>query len=175
VCILEQNYATTQMLPTSACEQAALSTYAELMDAMTGLCGWLNRAGYRAQGDDQEGESIFIHYGVAAGLGQLGLNGQLLTPQAGSRCRLGVIYTDAPLEFDSPVDYGLEGICDRTGTTGLRPSAARLTIDSAIRRPRPALQALYPGAGGRAHHHVDSCALRRSAVRTASAPSIARS
>ena len=131
VCILEQNYATTQMLPTSASEQAALSTYAELMDAMTGLCGWLNRAGYQAQGDDQEGESIFIHYGVAAGLGQLGLNGQLLTPQAGSRCRLGVIYTDAPLEFDAPVDYGLEGICDRCQAcvrrcpVGAIPSARR--------------------------------------------------
>jgi epoxyqueuosine reductase len=113
VCVLEQNYATTQLLPTSASEQAALSTYAELMDSMAGLCGWLNRQGFRAQGDDQEGESIFIHYGVAAGLGQLGLNGQLLTPQAGSRCRLGVIYTDAPLDLDSPVDYGIEGVCDR--------------------------------------------------------------
>jgi ferredoxin len=113
VCILEQNYPSTQMLPTSRSEQAALSTYGELMDAMTSLCRWLNQQGYRAQGDDQEGESIFIHYGVAAGLGQLGLNGQLLTPQAGSRCRLSVIYTDAPLELDEPVDYGLEGICDR--------------------------------------------------------------
>jgi ferredoxin len=113
VCVLEQNYATTQMLPSSASEQAALSTYAELMDSMTALCGWLNREGYRAHGDDQEGESIFIHYGVAAGLGQLGLNGQLLTPQAGSRCRLGVIYTDARLDLDAPVDYGIEGVCDR--------------------------------------------------------------
>jgi len=113
VCILEQNYAATQALPAPWSEQAALSTYAELMDMITPLCGWLNRHGYRAQGDDQEGESIFIHYGVAAGLGQLGLNGQLLTPQAGSRCRLGVIYTDAPLDVDAPADYGLEGICDR--------------------------------------------------------------
>lgn len=113
VCILEQNYPTTQLLPSSTAEQAALSTYAELMDAMTRVCRWLNDQGYRAQGDDQDGESIYIHYGVAAGLGQLGMNGQLLTPQAGSRCRLSVIYTDAPLQLDTPVDYGIEGVCDR--------------------------------------------------------------
>lgn len=112
VCIQEQNYRSTQLLPTSIAEQTALSTYAELMDRMAELCRWLQERGYRAKGDDQEGESIFIHYGVAAGLGQLGLNGQLLTPQAGSRCRISVIYTDAPLELDEPVDYGLEAICD---------------------------------------------------------------
>jgi epoxyqueuosine reductase len=113
VCVLEQNYATTQLLPSAAAEQAALSTYAELMDRLTGLSAWLQARGFRARGDDQEGESIFIHYAVAAGLGQLGLNGQLLTPQAGSRCRISVLYTDAPLELDAPVDYGIEGICDR--------------------------------------------------------------
>jgi epoxyqueuosine reductase len=40
---------------------------------------------------------MFIAYAVAAGLGQLGLNGQLLSPYAGSRCRLNVLTTNAPL------------------------------------------------------------------------------
>jgi epoxyqueuosine reductase len=113
VCVLEQAYRTTQLLPSTASEQTALSTYAELMDRITGLTTWLHTQGYQAKGDDQEGESIFIHYAVAAGLGQLGLNGQLLTPQAGSRCRISVIYTDAPITVDTPRDYGIEGICDR--------------------------------------------------------------
>ncbi|WP_373290035.1 4Fe-4S dicluster domain-containing protein [Longimycelium tulufanense] len=113
VCVLEQNYSATQKLPSIVSEQAALSTYGELEDRISALAGWLRASGYRARPETFDGESIFIYYGVEAGLGQLGLNGQLLTPQAGSRCRLEVLTTDAPLEFDQPVDYGIEGICDR--------------------------------------------------------------
>ena len=53
------------------------------------------------------------HYAVQAGLGQLGYNGQLLTPQAGSRCRITLITTDAPLEPDGPRDFGVPAICNR--------------------------------------------------------------
>jgi len=42
----------------------------------------------------------------------LGLNGQLLTPQAGSRCRITVITTNATLAHDAPVDFGIHAICD---------------------------------------------------------------
>ena len=113
VCALEQNYGSTQMIPSIKSEQAALSAYAEVEDRLVALADWLRARGYRARPETFAGESVFIHYGVAAGLGQLGLNGQLLTPEAGSRCRLIVLTTDAPLDFDEPVDYGLEGICDR--------------------------------------------------------------
>lgn len=113
VCALEQNYHATQRIPALRSEQAALSAYAELEDRLVALAEWLRRHGYRARPETFEGESLVIHYGVAAGLGQLGMNGQLLTPQAGSRCRLNVLTTDAPLEFDEPVDYGLEGVCDK--------------------------------------------------------------
>ena len=44
---------------------------------------------------------------VEAGLGQLGVNGQLLSPHFGSRARLQVILTDANVEYDKPVDFGI--------------------------------------------------------------------
>ena len=113
VCILEQNYDSTQLIPSERSERAALATYGQLEDRLVELSGWLQERGYRARPEDYIGESMFIHYAVAAGLGQLGVNGQLLTPQAGSRCRINVLTTDAPLEFDAPVDYGIEGVCDR--------------------------------------------------------------
>ena len=47
---------------------------------------------------------------VAAGLGEIGLCGQLLTPAYGPRVSLGIVLTDAPLEAD-PVYTGT--ICDR--------------------------------------------------------------
>lgn len=113
ICVLEQNYRSTQMIPSLRSEHAALSTYAEIEDRISALADWLRRQGFRARPETFAGESIFIHYAVAAGLGQLGQNGQLLTPAAGSRCRLILLTTDAPLVFDEPVDYGIEGICDR--------------------------------------------------------------
>jgi epoxyqueuosine reductase len=113
VCVLEQNYESTQLVPSLRSERAALSTYGELEDRLSALAQWLRDKGYRARPETYEGESLHIHYAVAAGLGQLGMNGQLLTPAAGSRCRINILTTDAPLDLDTPVDYGIEGICDR--------------------------------------------------------------
>jgi ferredoxin len=48
---------------------------------------------------------------VQAGLGQLGANGQLLSPHFGSRARLQVIFTDANVSYDEPVDYGIHKFC----------------------------------------------------------------
>lgn len=113
VCVLEQPHEPTQLAPSCQTENVALTTYAELMEKMLELTAWLQSMGYQARCEDYEGESIYIHYAVESGLGQLGLNGQLLTPQAGSRCRLAGITTNAPLSLDEPVDFGIEGVCDR--------------------------------------------------------------
>ena len=113
VCVLEQNYDATQRIPAHRSKQAASSTYGELEDRMVLLADWLRERGWRARPEDFQGESMFIAYAVAAGLGQLGLNGQLLTPHAGSRCRINILTTDAPLVGDEPKDFGIEGICDR--------------------------------------------------------------
>ena len=112
VCVLEQNYATSQKQPSAKAERAALATYVQLQDKAVRLAEWLRSHGYRARPEPFDGESLFIPYAVAAGLGQLGINGQLLTPHAGSRCRLIIITTNAPLRRDAPIDYGIEGICD---------------------------------------------------------------
>ncbi|MET8982666.1 hypothetical protein ABZX85_44525 [Streptomyces sp. NPDC004539] len=113
ICIQEQNFDATQRIPSHRSEEAALSTYGELEDRLVSLAEWLRAQGYRARPETYLSESMVIPYAVAAGLGQLGLNGQLLTPYAGSRCRINILTTDAPLDVDEPVDYGLEGVCDR--------------------------------------------------------------
>ena len=61
---------------------------------------------------DFQGELIVLHYVVAAGLGQMGINGQVLTPGAGSRCRITTITTDAPFAIDETRDFGVTAICD---------------------------------------------------------------
>ena len=67
--------------------------------------------GYRAipAGNDT---ALSIPLAIDAGLGQLGRNGLLVTPQYGSRVRIAKVLTDMPLEPDSPVDFGLTEICN---------------------------------------------------------------
>jgi hypothetical protein len=76
VAVLEQNYDATQKIPAYRSEQAALSTYGELEGRMVALADWLRDRGWRARPETFVGESMFIAYAVAAGLGELGLNGQ---------------------------------------------------------------------------------------------------
>lgn len=112
ICVLEQNYEATQTAPSNHSEKAALTGYEELISLATDLGNTLVESGYRVQVGGPEGNLILIHYGVEAGLGQLGVNGQLLTPFAGSRCRLISVHTNAPLVLDAPRDYGIHAICD---------------------------------------------------------------
>lgn len=51
----------------------------------------------------------------AAGLGQLGRNGLLVTEDAGQCIRLGVITTTMPLNADTPIDFGLDQVCEVCG------------------------------------------------------------
>jgi ferredoxin len=113
VCVLEQNWESTQTLPSVRGERTALSTNAELMELAVQLAAGIRAAGYPAHAHTTEGIAIVQHYAVQAGLGQMGFNGQLLTPQAGSRCRLCLITTDAPLVRDEPRDFGIPRLCEQ--------------------------------------------------------------
>jgi epoxyqueuosine reductase len=112
VLISEQNWPLTQTIPSVRAERAALNTYSDGMERGAVLARYLTSRGFKAVISPPDGARLAIPYAVAAGLGQLGLNGQLLTPQAGSRCRIQTINTDAPLDTDLPVDYGIHAICD---------------------------------------------------------------
>jgi ferredoxin len=109
VCALEQSWAATQSIPSVRAEVAHQVTYARMDPMLRQLADFIESLGFRAVPGNG---GVAIHYAVEAGLGQLGLNGQLLTPFAGSRCRLMLIQTDMPLTVDRPVDYGIPAICD---------------------------------------------------------------
>jgi ferredoxin len=112
VCLVEQDWAATQTIPSAKAERAAFRAYNELVPGINGLTDFIQSQGYSALPLNQDGDVVLIHYAVDAGLGQLGLNGQLLTPQAGSRVRLGAVVTNAPVEHGKPQDFGIEKLCD---------------------------------------------------------------
>lgn len=113
VCILEQDFEATQTAPSALSERAAFIAYGRLAAREAGLVEFVKSLGYEARPNDfLSGEAMSIRYAVEAGLGQLGLNGQLLTPFAGSRIRISLITTNAPVALGEPVDFGIPRICD---------------------------------------------------------------
>ena len=114
ICLaLEQDYAATQTLPSLEAEEAQGEAYKRQAELAEKLVGYINSLGYSAQVSGPT-----WHFGpmipmfVQAGLGQLGVNGQLLSPHFGSRARLQIILTDAKVNYDKPVDYGIHKFCE---------------------------------------------------------------
>src|ERR671925_1810950 len=113
ICLaLEQDYEKTQSIPSMAAEETHQGTYFNQGPRAMALTDLIRSLGYRVQVSGPT-----WHYGpmipmfVQAGLGQLGANGQLLSPHFGSRARLQVIFTDANVTYDQPVDYGIHKFC----------------------------------------------------------------
>ena len=115
ICLaLEQDYAHTQTIPSLEAEFAHYGTY-EIEGAYALKLGdYIRSLGYSAQvHSPNDNSAAYIPMFVAAGLGQLGANGQLLSPHFGSRSRLMIITTDAPVTYDEPIDYGIHKFCQQ--------------------------------------------------------------
>ncbi|MFX1509206.1 MAG: reductive dehalogenase [Promethearchaeota archaeon] len=54
---------------------------------------------------------LSIPLAIDAGLGQLGRHGLLITPKFGARVRLCKIFTNLPLHYDQPIDFGVTEFC----------------------------------------------------------------
>ena len=114
VCIaFEQDYEGTQGAPGMSAERPHFDTYREMTPPILALGDYIRSLGYHAQvhhPDDNVVATVAML--MQAGMGQLGANGQLLSPHFGSRARHTVITTDALVTYDEPVDYGMHAFCD---------------------------------------------------------------
>jgi ferredoxin len=124
VAVLEQNAEQSQVVSSKA-HMAQHVANAAAVERLNRLAVLLQAHGYQARVYADESGGMLLHYAVAAGLGQLGMNGQLLTPHAGARVRMFMLNTDAPLDCDEPRDFGITGICEQCGICARRcPSGA---------------------------------------------------
>ena len=108
----EQDFEPTQTIPSIDAEIVHSSTYRTEGAAGLEMAKFIQGLGYRAQvHSPNDNTGPYIPMFVAAGLGSLGACGYLLTPHVGSRCRIMIITTDANVQYDSPVDYGIHAFC----------------------------------------------------------------
>ena len=67
----------------------------------------------RAYGNPNSIDILHIPLAVRAGLGELGKHGSMISAEHGSNFRLAAVLTDLPMALDSPVDAGVEDVCQR--------------------------------------------------------------
>ena len=131
ICLaMEQDYEQTQTIPSLEAEYTHFGTYEVESAAALELADLIRSLGYHAQiHSPSDNSATYIPMFVAAGLGQLGANGQLLSPHFGSRARLMIITTDAPVTYDEPVDYGIHKFCQTCQVCVNRCPGRALTKD----------------------------------------------
>ena len=102
-------------IATSPAAPAAAATcvgYSKMAFILAGVGEFVRNLGYEAIqcGNDT---ALSIPLAIDAGLGELGRNGLLITPEYGPRVRLCKILTDLPLEPDKPIEFGVKEFCKK--------------------------------------------------------------
>jgi epoxyqueuosine reductase len=73
--------------------------------------------------------ALSIPLAIDAGLGELGRNGLLITPQYGPRVRLCKILTDLPLAPDKPIAFGVKEFCKKCRTCAKNCKTGAISLD----------------------------------------------
>ena len=108
----EQDFEATQTIVSREAEEEHYGIYRIMGALALDLADYIRGLGYHAQVHNAlANTAVYLPMFVAAGLGQMGANGQLLSPHFGSRARLMMITTDAQVTYDEPVDYGVNALC----------------------------------------------------------------
>jgi epoxyqueuosine reductase QueG len=94
VLVMEMNADKIAQAPSPTTFRMVMKSYYDLGQAVEHLVEYLRQHGYAAQGGHPlNGVALYPLIAQRAGLGQLGANGLLITPQFGPRHRLAAIYT----------------------------------------------------------------------------------
>jgi epoxyqueuosine reductase len=91
---------------------ATALAYSRMPEVAASLAKYIRGLGYPAVpcGNDT---AQSIPLAIDAGLGELGRNGLLVTPEFGPRQRICKVLTDLPLKPDRPIDFGLQRFCGK--------------------------------------------------------------
>ncbi|UCE16394.1 MAG: reductive dehalogenase [Candidatus Bathyarchaeota archaeon] len=118
-------------IATSPAAPAAAATgvgYSKMAFILACMGEFIRNLGYEAIqcGNDT---ALSIPLAIDAGLGELGRNGLLITPQYGPRVRLCKIFTDVPLEPDKPIEFGVNEFCKKCKLCAKHCEVDAISID----------------------------------------------
>jgi ferredoxin len=97
--------------PRPEASAATALAYSQMSELSASLAKYIRALGYPAIpcGNDS---AQSIPLAIDAGLGELGRNGLMLSPEFGPRQRFCKVLTDLPLQTDKPIDFGLQTFCE---------------------------------------------------------------
>jgi len=120
-----EGIATSPDVPAAAATGVGYSRMAFVLACMG---EFIRNLGYEAiECDNDTAPSIPL--AIDAGLGELGRNGLLITPQYGPRVRLCKIFTDLPLEPDQPIEFGVKEFCKKCKLCAKHCEAGAISMD----------------------------------------------
>jgi epoxyqueuosine reductase QueG len=95
---------------------AGLEVMRQYLRAVIGakhVANQLQKMGYRSEPltGPMSGKITLIPAALAAGFGELGKHGSIITPEFGSSFRLSAVLTDAPVPMSSFQEYGVDAFC----------------------------------------------------------------
>jgi epoxyqueuosine reductase QueG len=114
---LPMRYDETMTAPDPPAGEEVTRNYMELGGLTLALSAWLRDCGFAAQPHHPRGDesmqctALFIPHAVAAGLGELGRHGSMISRASGPRLRLSMVATDAPIPRAAPAELGVEEFC----------------------------------------------------------------
>lgn len=135
VIAIEMDY---QMIKTSpSCiEGAATGLGYSMMAFVAGsLAHFIQDLGYTALASAND-SALSIPIAIDAGLGELGRNGLLITPEFGPRVRLCKVFTDLALVPDEPKEFGVLKFCERCHKCALSCPSQAILHGGRIDKPR---------------------------------------
>ena len=108
---IEMDWQGIKASPGPEASAATALAYSKMAILSSSLAKYIRALGYPAIpcGNDS---AQSIPLAIDAGLGELGRNGLMLSPEFGPRQRLCKVFTDLPLIPDQPIDFGLQSFCE---------------------------------------------------------------
>lgn len=111
VMAFEEEFDLVKYYPTYIASAAVSMGYSRMAIANNYLTYFIQGLGFKAIDCTTNDVAASIPLAMLAGLGDIGRNGLLITPQFGPRVRLSKVFTDLPLKVDSPIDFGVTEFC----------------------------------------------------------------
>jgi ferredoxin len=114
---LSMRHEETVAAPAPKAGEEVTRNYMELGGLTVALARWLRDRGFAAQPHHPRGdetmscEALFIPHAIAAGLGELGRHGSMISRESGSRIRLSMVATDAPIPDAKEQPFGVAEFC----------------------------------------------------------------
>jgi len=109
--IIPQNHELSKTYPAALSGASTGLGYGVGLHCANTLAQFITNLGYQAVASLND-TGMNIPMAIAAGLGEYGRHGLLITPKYGPNVRIAKVFTDLPLDIDSPIEFGVQEFCN---------------------------------------------------------------